>query len=119
MLYQVRTPFLSFDVMCCTCTLSYTLPGTVSWHRYVATTRCVAAEIERVSLIEAGELDEDAATHDPVPAITKVGPYLHTSAFIPVHSYQYIHTGTFIPIHSYQYIHTYIHTSTLQFTSTI
>lgn len=32
---------------------------------------CVAAEIERVSLIEAGELDEDAATHDPVPAITK------------------------------------------------
>lgn len=26
-----------------------------------------------MSLIEAGELDEDAATHDAVPAITKVG----------------------------------------------
>lgn len=34
--------------------------------------RCVAAEIERTGLIEAGELDEDAAHHDPVPAITKV-----------------------------------------------
>ncbi|CAM9163821.1 unnamed protein product [Ascophyllum nodosum] len=32
---------------------------------------CVAAEIERATLIEAGELDEDAAAHDPVPAITK------------------------------------------------
>lgn len=36
--------------------------------------RCVAAEIERVGLIESGELDEDEAHHDPVPAITKVSP---------------------------------------------
>lgn len=36
--------------------------------------RCVAAEIERIGLIESGELDEDEAHHDPVPAITKVKP---------------------------------------------
>ncbi len=35
--------------------------------------RCVAAEIERISLIESGDLDEDEAHSDPVPAITKVG----------------------------------------------
>lgn len=34
--------------------------------------RCVAAEIERIGLIESGDLDEDKAHHDPVPAITKV-----------------------------------------------
>lgn len=48
---------------------------------YVSPVRCVAAEIERVSRIEAGELDEDAATHDPVPAITKVGPYIANNMF--------------------------------------
>eukprot|EP00903_Cladosiphon_okamuranus_P010727 g10139.t1 len=32
---------------------------------------CVAAEIERIGLIESGDLDEDEARHDPVPAITK------------------------------------------------
>lgn len=34
--------------------------------------RCVAAEIERIGLIESGDLDEDEAHGDPVPAITKV-----------------------------------------------
>ena len=34
-----------------------------------------------MSRIEAGELDEDAATHDPVPAITKVGPYIANNMF--------------------------------------
>ncbi|CAM9691229.1 unnamed protein product, partial [Hapterophycus canaliculatus] len=32
---------------------------------------CVAAEIERIGLIESGDLDEDEAHSDPVPAITK------------------------------------------------
>lgn len=39
--------------------------------------RCVAAEIERISLIESGDLDEDEAHGDPVPAITKVGRWGH------------------------------------------
>lgn len=34
--------------------------------------RCVSAEMERMARIEAGELDEEAAMEDPVPAITKV-----------------------------------------------
>lgn len=33
----------------------------------------MAAEIERMAKIESGELDENAAYHDAVPAITKVG----------------------------------------------
>lgn len=47
------------------------LPSSVSWSPAIPD-RCVAAEIERVGLIEAGDLDEDEAHHDPVPAITKV-----------------------------------------------